>query len=41
MAAELVGAGADVIVIEQGDHVPPGARLLDLIPTFETARAHA
>ncbi|SDD38332.1 GMC oxidoreductase [Actinokineospora iranica] len=39
VASELVGAGWDVLVVEQGEHVPGGAYLVDLIPGYETARA--
>jgi len=39
VASELVAAGWDVLVVEQGDHVAGGTYLHELIPTFETARA--
>ncbi|PPK65014.1 GMC family oxidoreductase [Actinokineospora auranticolor] len=38
-AAVLAEAGWDVLVLEQGEHVPPGTHLHDLIPGYETARA--
>lgn len=39
VAAELVAAGWDVLMVEQGEHVPDGSYLHDLIPGYETARA--
>lgn len=39
VAHELVSRGWDVLVVEQGEHVPGGTSLHDLIPTYETARA--
>ncbi|WP_216215542.1 GMC oxidoreductase [Amycolatopsis aidingensis] len=39
VAAVLVAAGWNVLVVEQGEHVPGGTYLHDLIPGFETARA--
>jgi len=39
VASVLVDAGWDVLVVEQGQHVPAGTYLNDLIPGFETARA--
>lgn len=38
-AYSLAEAGWQTILIEQGDHVPPGACLIDLIPEFEPAYA--
>lgn len=39
VASELVAAGYDVLLVEQGQHVADGAYLIDLIPGYETARA--